>query len=91
MRLDEWVHLAAVYSEGTQQFYVDGVFAAEESATVNVNSTQELLIGAGANETANHNYLFVGKIDDVRLYDRALSYGEAAWLAGRTLPFDKPF
>jgi len=91
VRLDEWVHLVAVYSEGTQQFYVDGVFAAEESATVNVNSTQELLIGAGANEAANHNYLFVGKIDDVRLYDRALSYGEAAWLAGRTLPFDKPF
>jgi hypothetical protein len=34
---------------------------------------------------------FVGYIDDVRIYDRALSPGEAAWLAGRTRAFDKPF
>ena len=29
--------------------------------------------------------------DDFQLYDRALSDGEVAGLAGRTLPFDKPF
>ena len=29
--------------------------------------------------------------EDVRIYDRALSQDEIAWLAGRTKPFDKPF
>jgi len=35
--------------------------------------------------------LFVGAMDDIRIYDRPLSQGEAAWLGGRTMPFDKPF
>jgi hypothetical protein len=34
---------------------------------------------------------FLGQIDDVRFYDRVLSPEEAAWLAGRTKAFDKPF
>jgi len=34
---------------------------------------------------------YVGMMDDVRLYDRALSEGEVAGLAGRTESFDKPF
>jgi len=35
--------------------------------------------------------LFGGLMDDVRIYDRALTPEEAAGLAGRTMPFDKPF
>jgi len=34
---------------------------------------------------------FNGSIDDARIYDRALMPEEAAWLGGRTKPFDKPF
>ncbi len=34
---------------------------------------------------------FQGDLDDVRMYDRVLSPEEAAWLAGRIEPFDKPF
>jgi hypothetical protein len=34
---------------------------------------------------------FIGLIDEVRLYDRALSDGEVLSLAGRTAPVDKPF
>ncbi len=33
---------------------------------------------------------FTGSIDEVRIYDRALSDGEIAWLTGRTEPFDAP-
>jgi hypothetical protein len=32
-----------------------------------------------------------GAIDDVRIYNRALSPGEVAGLAGRTAPLYKPF
>ena len=45
-------------------------------AAVSVNTAQEFLIGAGANETANHNYRFRGMIDEVRVYDRALNEDE---------------
>jgi len=38
---------------------------------------------------ANDDRFFVGQIDEVRIYDRALSAGEVAWLAGRTTPFDQ--
>ncbi len=34
---------------------------------------------------------FDGLIDEVRVYDRALSEGEALFLAGITSPVDKPF
>ena len=50
----------------------------ETNATISVNTAQEFLIGAGANETATHNYRFVGKIDDVRVYDRELDESEIA-------------
>ncbi|MCH7919656.1 MAG: hypothetical protein IIC50_16930 [Planctomycetes bacterium] len=33
---------------------------------------------------------FPGSIDEVRIYDRALSDTEVAWLAGRSEPFDQP-
>ena len=33
---------------------------------------------------------YEGLIDDVHLYNRALSPGELAWLAGQTVAFDKP-
>ena len=32
-----------------------------------------------------------GLIDDVRIYDRAMPAEEVAGLAGKTLPYDKPF
>jgi len=33
----------------------------------------------------------MGQIDDVRIYDYALSDAEISWLSGRNQPFDKPF
>jgi len=41
--------------------------------------------------TLNYKFTFIGILDDLRLYDRALSPNEIAGLAGVTVPFDKPF
>ena len=38
-----------------------------------------------------HNVGFIGLIDDVRIYGRALSNGEIAWLGGKRDPMHKPF
>ena len=78
INLGEWEHLAGVCSDGKQTLYVNGELAGETDAVVNVNAEQELLIGAGANERATHEYLFNGKIDEVILYNRALSADEIA-------------
>ena len=40
---------------------------------------------------SSNDRFFMGLIDDVRIYDRALTQEEIAWLADRTKPFDKPF
>lgn len=78
VNLGEWDHLAGTYADGNHKFYVNGEFAAEQNFDISVNPEEEFLIGAGANETANHNYRFVGKIDEVRLYDRVLDEDEIA-------------
>lgn len=78
VNLDDWDHLAGTNADGVQKFYVNGEFVGETASAIEVNTAQEFLIGAGANETANHNYRFVGKIDDVRLYDRVLDEDEIA-------------
>jgi len=49
---------------------------------------QDVRIGS---RPSNNDRFFLGAIDDVRIYDRALTPEEIAWLAGRTEPFDKPF
>ena len=80
VNLGEWDHVAGTYADGKQKFYVNGELVGEADSDPNFNSKQEFLIGAGANERANHAYLFKGKIDEVRVYDRALSEAEVASL-----------
>jgi len=54
------------------------------------NLTADLDVSIGRRPAGNDRF-FMGQIDDVRIYDRVLSPEEAAWLAGRRQPFDKPF
>ena len=71
---DTWTHLAATYDGATLSVYVNGVLA----GTAAVNGTLDP--GAGAlrigNDTVFDNEGFVGRIDEVRVYSRALSAAE---------------
>lgn len=78
VNLGEWDHLVGTYANGKQMFYVNGEFVGDSDSNPNFNSEQEFLIGAGANERATHEYLFKGRIDEVRLYDRVLTEDEIA-------------
>ncbi len=71
-----------IYIDGSLQVSGSGTFVAPLDATIEV--------AVGADIRASDDY-FEGTIDDVRIYERSLSYGEVAWLAGRTEAFDKPF
>jgi len=77
---DEWVHLAGTYDGNTVKCYVNGRLSdSEDVNTVTILSdTNDLCIGnqADANDRA-----LIGKVDDARVYNRALLETEVAWLA----------
>ena len=74
-----WHHVAAVKSGGKLQIYVDGGLKSRSSDfdpdLFDVSNTAPLQIGSGPND------VFLGRLRDVRLYQRALSSSEAAALA----------
>jgi hypothetical protein len=79
---NEWHHVALVFQGGMALLYVDGASRSGFSNTL--ASGQPLLAGTtfriGAFETSTQ-YLAKGRLDEVRLYDRALSQVEVAKLA----------
>jgi len=92
-----WHHVALTVVEGgnlrvpNTLFYVDGqpdsVFSGSDNI-FNVKADADVNIGR---RSSHEDRYFIGSIDDVSIYDRVLSAEEVAWLAGRTVPFDKPF
>lgn len=77
--LNEWVHLAASYDGTTVRFYRNGNLMAAAPATVLVNSQFPLRLGAGGTEGPGQ-YWFPGNVDDVRLYQEALTDSEISLL-----------
>jgi len=88
-----WHHAAIVKSETEIVLYVDGENAGSmpDSSVFDPADAFGLAIGVLDNEREPALRLFVGAMDDIRIYNRPLSQGETTWLAGRTKPFDKPF
>ena len=86
----EWVHAAISYDGSTIRFYIDGgPDSLEVTAALTFGIVDQSLI-LGCDFPGGDEY-FDGVMDDVRIYDYALSDGEVGWLSGRTQPFDKPF
>ena len=85
-----WYHAALVKAPDTLTLYLNGMPAGSVPDTTRFDKAlARLTIGV-----LKHNDLarfFPGALDDVRLYNRVLSAGEIAALAGLTEPFDKPF
>ncbi len=88
--MDEWTSLVATYAEGTKQFFVNGLLAGEGTTEIDLNTEQPLRIGGGASEGPG-DFFFLGQLDDVRIYNSALTQAEALGLAGRAEPIFKEF
>ena len=82
---DEWVHLAASCDGTSTGVYFDGLLI--DTADIADNRFGQIAIGI--NRAGDKR--FIGTIDDVRVYDRALSAAEIAGLAGRTADIHVPF
>jgi len=94
---DEWHHVAVTVSQGATisypevQLWLDGMDNTRDTTdpeAFTIEADVDMAIGYRATAVARY---FFGAIDEFRLYDRALSPGEIAGLAGRTEQFDKSF
>jgi hypothetical protein len=93
----QWHHGAVTVVEGGNLrvpqtlLYIDGQADTTFSGSDNVyNVTADADVSIGRRASHDDRY-FQGSIDEVRIYDRALTAEDVAWLAGRVNPFDKPF
>ena len=80
-----WTHLAGTYVSGRLRLYVDGELKLEQTTVSGSIPSMDgdLYIGAEHSWTREH---FKGLIDEVRVYNRALTSNEVAELAGGELP-----
>jgi hypothetical protein len=92
-----WHHVAVTIKENATnsssdvKVYIDGREDSEEATDTDMfDLVPEWDVTIGYRPSQQDRF-FNGQIDDVRIYDQVLSPEEAAWLAGRTQPFDKPF
>src|SRR5207244_13011036 len=71
--LNSWTHLAVTYDGATLRLYVNGIQTAAQAVTGSLlSSTAPLRIGGDA----PWGEYFSGTIDEVRVYNRALSAAE---------------
>jgi len=93
----QWYHIVGIRDGGSLRIYVNGFqdgdnVALPDGYDLSGTSQANAYIGAGWNyETSVVQKFFVGVIDEVRVYNYALSSAEVRSLTGATLPFDEPF
>jgi hypothetical protein len=81
LQADRWTFVAATYDRSALRLFIDGVLAAEASATgVIPTPATEMNLGRNADNTTDN---YRGILDDMRLYNRSLSPSEITELAGR--------
>jgi len=92
-----WHHVAVTVQENATISYPEVILYLDGSDDTrpttdpdafNLTAGEDVSIGR---RPSNNDRFFLGQIDDVRIYERALSPEEIAWIAGRNMPFDKPF
>ncbi|WP_312297111.1 endo-beta-N-acetylglucosaminidase H [Chryseobacterium sp.] len=72
LNANTWYHVAATYDGSNMKIYINGVLDATKAQTGSVNSTGAFNVGYLYNTSRNFN----GKVDEVRVWKRALSQTE---------------
>jgi len=84
--LDKWVHITHVHDGSRTQIYADGIRIVDGPVSLDTQDNNPWQIGRYGWPDA----CFDGMIDELRLYNRALTPEEALGAAGRTSPIHKP-
>ncbi len=97
--IGQWYHLVGTWDGTVVKVYANGTMVAKgnKSGTFNFNDQNPLIIGGNSNNQGGDKYLndaFNGRMDEVRLYNRALTPSEVAVLASAkpnpASPFIRP-
>ena len=75
LSVNTWYHVAMVYNDSTLKLYIDGVEVASTNIPLSyslINSSQTYAIGASGYSTE----VFLGDIDELRVWNRALPVAE---------------
>jgi uncharacterized repeat protein (TIGR01451 family) len=73
-----WMHVAATFNGSTMRLYINGV---EEDSTTGPGAIAANALNVGIGGQANGSRRFRGDMDDVRVYNRALTPAEVSALA----------
>ena len=88
---NEWHQVAVIYSSGTATLYIDGV---EDIASITsslappVATSQKFLIAAADGYDPNTTDYFAGNIDEVRVWDTALSSAQLRYIMNQEISND---
>ena len=88
---EEWVHLALTVSDTVATIYLNGQVEASRSFPAPLAMTLGNASLGAWNNNGDVQRELKGMMDDVRIYDRAVSPAELLWLAGKRAPVHQPF
>jgi PKD repeat protein len=84
--IGQWYHLACTYDGSTMRIYGNGVLVASQPKTGVVDTNPSVAAAIGDQPPGAGDKPFAGWLDEVRIFDRALSEAEIAVLADTTGP-----
>ena len=86
---DQWHHVAVIYNSGTANLYIDGVLDKTASLTAPVATTQSFYIAAAGKSTPTA--YFEGNIDEVRVWDTALTIDQLRYIMNQEIEENTTF
>ncbi|HYG22531.1 MAG TPA: LamG-like jellyroll fold domain-containing protein [Verrucomicrobiae bacterium] len=84
--INAWVHIAATWDGLTMLLYTNGIVMATREAGGTISTTADVLAIARKNTSGVAGDYFNGRLDDVRIYNRALAPGEIASMMTNSAP-----
>ena len=81
--INKWHHVAVIYGSGTANLYIDGVLDKTASLSAPVATSQSFFIAAAGKNTPQA--YFHGNIDEVRIWDIALSEDQLHYIMNQEI------
>jgi len=82
LSIGEWTHVAGTFDDTWMRLYINAVLVAESNDANGILLSQQDTAGLGiGNRSDDDDKPFVGTIDDVQVYDYALSEAQIVYVA----------